>query len=282
MYFQFGTFWSTEFIYIIYFLFSFFILFGFVFGKRFAPLLLYTWNEIFLQHGVLRDWIIHVTSHPTPCSSSIYNNTTLQYQTKFSIFLLFSSAPPLQRWSLFIRKEIAGLVRAQEIVLLHLHHVLRLIRFLELQTVHRGRFRWQQQIFGYGAALVVVLLVQDCARIAVGRTVFEVHWEQRSASETIVVVETLVVQLFLGFPTRFALALFHRRFVFRVRHHYLLLHWNPFFQPQFKLLYLQTLSVQFNIHKQKHSQVTFTETRLRVFHELLLEKNKTKKKSAKN
>lgn len=56
-------------------------------------------------------------------------------------FSFSSSVPPLQRWSLFIRKEIAGLVGAEEVVLLHLHHVLRLIRFLKLQTVHRRRFR---------------------------------------------------------------------------------------------------------------------------------------------
>lgn len=104
-------------------------------------------------------------------------------------------------------------------------------------------------MFGYGAA--VVLFVQDRARIAVGRTVFEVHREQRSAYETTVVVvvgvETLVLQLILGFRTRLALTLFHRCFVLRIRHHYLLLHGNPaassvlFFQPRFQLLYLQTL-----------------------------------------
>lgn len=162
MYFHLGTFWNTKLKihkYNLHLCSS--SCFGFVFGKkvlhRYCILELKAFYSMVLsgiELFVLLPTPLHAAAailaslsqlHTTRFHFLPFNHPTLlllhpnvQYQTKFFILssLFFSSAPPLQRRSLFIRKEIAGLIGAEEVVLLHLHHVLRLIRFLKLQTVH--------------------------------------------------------------------------------------------------------------------------------------------------
>lgn len=175
-----------------------------------------------------------------------------------SSFLFFSCAflfltplvwtVPLQRGRLFIREEIARLVRAQKIMLLHLH-VLRRKLFLELETVHRRRGgqkartlhnprRWNRRVVGTVVVVVGILFVQDRAGVAVGRPIFE------TPQNLIALVKAFVTQL-LGLGSKNG---GFTKWVTILQCYHLFLHRNIAFsvalflqhQPWFQFLYLPT------------------------------------------
>lgn len=125
----------------------------------------------------------------------------------FSVPLILAGAVPVKSRSLLVGEEVAGLFSAEEIVLLDLHELgLVRRRFLETaaETVHgrwrgRRRRRHVHQLVGLqrrnpSILCVCNVFVQDRARVAVRRPVFEIQWEHvRHLKHFVVVVDDVVV-----------------------------------------------------------------------------------------